>query len=193
MKTSCAVFGLVVLLGFYSLANADTDGYFCIGPDYLAYELVEPNNLDAHTFFLIPFINGSSSISKYEIELPTFQVHDMHCDENQVQLFGWDSIFEVRWAAKDPSKLSYAETKKDPGPTNHSGEQIYSLVYGPAKTIELVEPGASVWYLLEIKRADIAELPCTMIATAKLTKIRSPGPTVSIGLVGRDIPKDCGE
>lgn len=185
--------GLVLLIGPLSLALADSDGYYCVGPDYLIYQINEPGVADAHHLYLIPFTNGFDSISRYELTLPDFQVHDMHCDDDRVVIFGWDEIFDIRWPPHDPKGMTFDRSAKDSGPTQHPGEKIYSLVYGPEQRVELVEPGASVWFLLETKRIGIPELPCTVLATSKLFKSRFSGKNEELVLVARDIPTECGK
>jgi hypothetical protein len=185
--------GLAFLIGPCSIALADSDGYYCVGPDYLIYQINEPGVAEAHKLYLVPFTNGFDSISRYELTLPDFQVHDMHCDEDCVTIFGWDAIFHVSWPPHDPKRMTYDKRTKDAGPTQHPGEQIFSLVYGPEQRVELVEPGASVWFLLETRRIEIPELPCTVLATSKLFKSRFAGKSEELVLVARDIPIECGE
>lgn len=185
--------GLAVIFSLLSVAIADSDGYYCVGPDYLIYQLNEPGTTDPHKLYLIPFTNGFDSVSRYELTLPDFQVHDMHCDENRVTIFGWDAIFDIKWPEHNPKRMTLEENPKEPGPTQHPGEQIYSLVYGPEQRVELVEPGADVWFLLETKRTEIPELPCTALVTSKLFKKRFTGNPEELILVARDISTECGE
>lgn len=193
MDRIAILLGLIALLGPLSVAIADSDGYYCVGPDYLIYELNEPGTEDAHNVHLIPFTNGFGSISRYDLTLPNFQVHDMHCDKNHVTIFGWDAIFDIKWPPHDPKRMTYEVSPKEPGPTEHPGEQIFSLVYGPEQRVELVEPGADIWFLLETQRTEIPELPCTDLVVSKLYKKKFGGNSEELILIARDISTECGE
>ena len=84
-------------------ARADSDGYYCVGPNYIAYELQlaqHEHNHSLHVFRL----NDSTGISaRTTIVLPRFQVHGMRCEPDAIKLLGWDSLYTVSIAGPRPT------------------------------------------------------------------------------------------
>ena len=181
-----------VLCGFQS-ARADSDGYFCIGPDFMAYQLNMPGFPGAHKLYVIPFDGGQSKIAQYEADLPDFQVHDIRCAAEHVRIVGWDAVYDISWDAYDPSPLSVTATKKESGAPDHGEtDPPKSLVYGPDQRISLNDPDSIASYGLETTRKDIPELECTELVTVKLWKHESDLIVDALILVSRDVPKECG-
>lgn len=80
--------------GLADRAQADSDGYFCVGPDYLAYEFSLSLQSGEHRLYVVP-LGGSEIGQPAVIPLPQFQVHGMRCRPQDVQLLGWDSLYTV--------------------------------------------------------------------------------------------------
>jgi hypothetical protein len=89
----------LVLLSLVLAASAwaDSDGYYCVGPDYIAYQFgfaappVAPHRL--HVIRL----GGVAGIAEPMVfELPQFQVGGMLCTERSVQLGAVDVIYTVQ-------------------------------------------------------------------------------------------------
>jgi hypothetical protein len=75
---------------------ADSDGYYCIGPDYLAYQfgLAAPPIAPHHLY--VVRLGGKDAMSKpATIEMPQFQVQGMHCGGDAVQLEAFDGLYTV--------------------------------------------------------------------------------------------------
>ena len=75
---------------------ADSDGYYCIGPDYLAYQfgLAAPPMAPHHLY--VVRLGGKDAMSKpATIEMPQFQVQGMHCGGDAVQLEAFDGLYTV--------------------------------------------------------------------------------------------------
>ena len=108
MRALCTVILALVTLGFARVARADSDGYYCIGPRYLAYELALSHPRQAHVLYVVQ-LGGSHGIGqRATLELPLFQVHGMRCRSDAVELLGWDSLYTVRLG--DSPQLSLAAT-----------------------------------------------------------------------------------
>lgn len=58
-------------------AFGDSDGYYCVGPSYLAYQLSFSAPVSRHTLFIVPLPPEGDEISISSIALPEFQVHGL--------------------------------------------------------------------------------------------------------------------
>src|SRR5919199_931436 len=88
---------ITVHLALYAApAWADSDGYYCIGPDYIAYQFgFAPPPVAQHRLYIIGL--GAAGIGEPAIfELPQFQVHGLLCNERTVQLASSDAIYTVQ-------------------------------------------------------------------------------------------------
>jgi len=91
MKLDRSSIGLALLLcGLFWPAGlkADSDGYFCTGPGYLAYQLRSWNTDGSHLLKIVRF--GDGEIREVgAVELPDFQPHAILCEEDRVRIVGW--------------------------------------------------------------------------------------------------------
>lgn len=84
-----------------AVAYADSDGYFCKGQGYLAYQfgLAAPP-VAPHRLHVID-MRGPSGIPKpATLELPQFQVHGMICGDGWVDIASFTSVYRVTLDAK---------------------------------------------------------------------------------------------
>jgi len=84
-----------LLLGTAGTARADSDGYYCAGPGYLAYELWFSVPGNRHVLHVIPLGAAYGIGAPDSVVLPIFQVHGMRCKASRVDLLGWDSVYTV--------------------------------------------------------------------------------------------------
>ena len=89
-------------------AFADSDGYFCIGPDYLAYETRFSQGKTGHLLHVVRFNPDSGFVVGSPVALEDFQVHDMTCRSGFVDVEGFAEGFSV---AIDGSNLSPAAAR----------------------------------------------------------------------------------
>lgn len=83
---------LLILAG--SALHADSDGYFCVGPTYLAYEIKVESDPPAHHLYIVrAAVDGT--LRKARRTIPDFQVHGMRCESDVVLLDGWDATYEI--------------------------------------------------------------------------------------------------
>ncbi len=86
-----AVVALAPLLVVAQNARADSDGYYCTGTGYLAYQLraaLTPGVSGQHVLRIVRF--GSDGIHVAgEVSLPDFQPHKLVCGDSQVRIGGW--------------------------------------------------------------------------------------------------------
>ena len=76
-------------------ASADSDGYFCVGNGYIAYQfgLAAPP-IAPHRLTIVRF--GSDGFQAAQVvDLPQFQVHGMECRDSTVRIRAYDRIYTV--------------------------------------------------------------------------------------------------
>ena len=188
----CRHVSVFFLLGIAQTAIADSDGYFCVAPDYLAYQINQPGIKSAHRFFIVPFESSHSDLKLYEITLPDFQVHAMACNRTDVSLIGWSSIHTVQWEADDFSALSAESEAKEPGEVDPADyPRFWNFVFDFHRKFEFVSTDDKLIYVLEMRRKPLEKLACHDIVTATLHKKRYGSGSQSKILYSREIPRDC--
>lgn len=83
-------------MGAIKPSLADSDGYYCLGLNYVAYELShsEPAH-EGHNLYVVR-LGGKEAIAEPEIiKLPDFQLHGMQCMGGRVRLLGWEAFYDV--------------------------------------------------------------------------------------------------
>ncbi len=71
--------------------QADSDGYYCVGPDYLAYQLrggLSTNEVTAHVLRVVRFGKGGIRLLG-ELTLPDFQPVKFLCEADTVRIGGF--------------------------------------------------------------------------------------------------------
>lgn len=76
-------------------AYADSDGYFCVGPTYLALESRSFDGDGVHRLHTFSLDDASGIGARVSLELPEFQVHGMSCEATVVTLISWDAAYVV--------------------------------------------------------------------------------------------------
>jgi hypothetical protein len=87
--------GVALALVGPRLASADSDGYFCVGPGYVAYQfgMAGPSDIP-HWLYVVRY--GAGGISEPDsIQLPQFQVHGIRCRIDAVDVSSWTAVHTV--------------------------------------------------------------------------------------------------
>lgn len=94
--------------------SADSDGYFCVGPDYLAYQfgLAAPPTAP-HTLYILRIGDGGGIAPPVEIRLPQFQVHGMRCRSGAIDILAFDSVHTVSFDEAGRSRGRTAVAKSE--------------------------------------------------------------------------------
>ena len=92
--------GATVLLVLIPLgagtAYADSDGHYCIGRGYLAYQFgFAAPSIRPHRLSVIRFSGASGIQSPAVLDLPQFQVHGMQCGEGWIDVAAFTNIYRV--------------------------------------------------------------------------------------------------
>ena len=191
---------LLPLVALGSPALADSDGYFCIGPDYLAYEMtfsVEPHG---HRLYILRFEDPAAWDKPLRVDLPEFNGPPMRCEAQSIRLAGWDAIHHVTWPAEFPYDVSLRSEPKEPGPSdmNEFPDSIGSVVFGIAGTMEdysvpLPSSDPVYSYRLTVSRKRDAVNFCTINVRSYVAQYVSRDVVAELELFAGQMPGECGE
>lgn len=143
---------LLVLAGLLTpaVAKADSDGYYCAGPGYLAYETQFSTQSSGHLLHIVQFSRSKGIVVLEPIELEAFPVHGMTCGETVIQLTGGPTEYAV-----DITNPRQPHVRGTPATSALSGEGASNLgLWSREGVIDLesdAEPGA---FQLVISRVD---------------------------------------
>jgi hypothetical protein len=84
-----------IALGHPAVAAADSDGYYCAGSGYLAYETRFTQQPAQHLLHVITFSRVRGIARLEPIALDDFQVHGMSCGATVINLQAWTTSYLV--------------------------------------------------------------------------------------------------
>lgn len=90
-----------LIISASSAFAGESDGYYCVGPDYLAYQFAFTNGSTDHQLNVISLARGFSIAEPAVVELPAFQVHGMRCNETSVELRDEKIVYGVDVSDQD--------------------------------------------------------------------------------------------
>src|SRR5688500_6603874 len=96
MKLLFSVTALLLLTA--TAGRADSDGYYCLGKGFIAFELSQglPRR---HLLHVVRVAHGTGITRLPPIPLEDFQVHGMTCRENGIDVQGWTTRYTVTFAS----------------------------------------------------------------------------------------------
>ena len=105
MRSNLLIAAAVLFLIQPARSLADSDGYFCAGTGYLAYEISFSENLE-HTLFVVHFGPEIGIAPVKSVRLEDFQVHGMRCGDGIVEILGpfRSHFFDISDRDKAPIK-----------------------------------------------------------------------------------------
>ena len=167
-------------------ARADSDGYYCAGGSYLAYELrVSQPQLDDQHVLMILRAGPGPSIQERTIVLPDFQVHAMRCGDSTVDLAGWDAVYTADLTS---NSLGVSRTPL-PRPGDFPAWPNANLAQWNAGS-EMVELPWEVPHFVKIA-IEATPRHCVRRLTTRLYRSGTTSPLKT--LVERDFRIECGE
>lgn len=192
-----------VLLGSPASLRADSDGYYCSGPGYLAYELSFSFGATAHVLYLVALSDSIGIGHPAAVALPRFQVHAMRCDSGAVELLGWDSLYTVRFRqARAPSVASVTSRARPvvfqrplPGyPTGNLGGWSSAVRAGRPDTVDLHVVGARHRFVLALDLEADANDPCSYMVRTRIVQFEQARVAIDVlTLFQGRVPRECGE
>ena len=99
----------LLFIAFAQISHADSDGYYCVGPNYIAYEFNLPGQPSAHKLNIVYLGREGGITGPYQIVIPDFQTHGMKCDAELVNIRAWDGLFKIN--ISDPLNPEINKTK----------------------------------------------------------------------------------
>ena len=132
-KKTLFILGLCLLTAC-NVAFADSDGYFCVAPGYLAYEVRSWTSGLEHELRVIRVGNPIGIHPSTKVTLPEFQVHAMRCLHSKVEIHGWDKLYTVTLGESvAPASVEAAPVQGPP-----SSEPLKNLAsWGHAQVVEI--------------------------------------------------------
>ncbi|HSR70547.1 MAG TPA: hypothetical protein VLU25_21635 [Acidobacteriota bacterium] len=88
---------LLILLAAFSgvFVLADSDGYFCTGNGYLAYEMRWVGEKSSHILTIVRFGKDIGIEQLAPVELEEFQTHGMTCGRDFIKISAWSDSYYV--------------------------------------------------------------------------------------------------
>ena len=195
-------FLLAILLSvtLYTMGECDSDGYFCSSNDFLAYELsFSQESAQGHQLHVV-FLGGKEGISKpRSLQLPDFQVHGMKCQQDQVELLGWDKRYFV---AVSKSKITLLKEDPLPAPGALPKEGYVSDNLGMESPVTRAEmPKMHVFTLPSTDRSSTYAIHitserlknCRLKVTSTLVQSKQEKTIKKLKVCEGHIPIECGE
>jgi hypothetical protein len=100
------------VLSLWLVANpsiADSDGYYCVGRNYLAYEFSFSQDPPGHHLYIVQ-VGGEPPISEpARLKIPDFQVAGLTCSDRHLDLLGGHQIYRID--ISDPGRPMLTETR----------------------------------------------------------------------------------
>ena len=202
MKTTLMV--VIILLSSLGagVAYADSDGYYCTGPGYLAYQFgFAAPPAGTHRLFVVRFGGASSIEAPIAFDLPQFQVHGILCTERMVRLAAYDAIYTVHldetnrplrydmilWMDKQHTPAEFVGHSLNLGAWNRVADTLKT------ERLSLRSVAGGGQYLLEMKGTVVTSERCASTVTTRIVKTDRNGREVQeLELFrGRGI-RDCG-
>jgi uncharacterized membrane protein len=91
-----ALLSLLVALGSGGVAYADSDGYYCVGRGYVAYQFgMAPLPVASHRLYVLRLEPTGGIPEPTVIELPQFQVHGLRCGGAWIDVASFTAVYRV--------------------------------------------------------------------------------------------------
>ena len=200
---------LPVLLGLMMVgtpvpAQADSDGYYCVGPDYIAYELRGKAPRRTHHLYVLSIAESARITKPAAVALPQFQTHGMRCGATTVQVLGWDSLYTVDLSTTIRSVAVEAVAAGNAGGSRRvpPGFEVANLggwsraaTSGRPDTIPLALGAGGCGFVLAFDvRPKSKENPCVSRVVTRLVQLDGRGHVVhSVILFDGEGHRECGE
>ncbi len=184
--------------------HADSDGYYCIGSEYLAYQfgLAAPSP-ESHRLYIVPLRAGQILGEPFALELPNFQVHGLLCGDNEVRLASFHAVYTVKL---DGEMRPTEYTREEYGaegqiPAEFGGAALPgNLAKGsPARgdlrvaRLLLLRSDTGREFVLEMAPIARTATPCSVVLVTRLAEVGSSGGIVSDRVIFEGtVSRECG-
>jgi len=187
------------------MAHADSDGYYCMGRGYLAYQFgLAPLPVAPHRLYVIRTRGPEGIPDPVALELPQFQVHGMLCGDGWVDVASFAAIYRVMLDKSD--RPVGFEVRRFPDgqrlPQEFGPSQLQNLgspsggrAYLKPVRVRLSAKERGGEYLLEVVAKAIEPVKeCELSITSRVVETDSRGRQISERIIfqGRG-RRECGE
>jgi hypothetical protein len=200
-----AVAGLLTLgLSVPGIAYADSDGYFCVGQGYLAYQFgLAPPPVAPHRLSVISTEGAEGIPDAVTLELPQFQIHGIVCGEGWVDIASFTTVYRVTLNERQrPVRYEERGPLDRPIPQAYIRSQLQNLgasgggraYLNPTRMRIGVRRGGGEYVLEVVAKAIEPVNRCEIFVTSRIVEIDSGGRQVNERVVfqakGR---RECGD
>jgi hypothetical protein len=182
-------------------AYADSDGYYCVGAGYIAYQFgMAPLPVAPHRLYVLRTGTTSGIAEPAAIELPQFQVHGLRCGDGWVEVAAFTAIYRVTLDVNTiPSRYEvrpFAEGQKVPPeffPQQNLGMGSRARGLKPHR-VALGTKDEGGQYLLEMTGQAIPSHRCRTALTSRIVETDHNGREIRERIIFRGIgTRECGE
>ena len=166
-------------------ARADSDGYMCVGPNYLALESRSFDSDGQHRLFVHWLQDGIGP--RTEVLLPSFQTHGLECSRNIVRIRGWDEMHEVDVSqANRPRYLGPLPSQR--ADSMESGAVARPVSTWPSQRLSIDQAPDRPYFELRVSNA-VETFPGVVETTtiAKLLRLAPDGAFIESKIIYADI------
>jgi hypothetical protein len=172
-----AVVALLGPLGV-GVANADSDGYYCAGRGYLAYQFgMAPLPVAPHRLYVLRIGTSAGIAEPAELELPQFQVHGLRCGDGWIAVASFTATYHVTLDGQArPIRYEvrpFATGQKVPlefFPQRNLGMLSPARASGRLERVSLGTKEGGGQFLLEMAGHEIANDRCVVALTTRVVE-----------------------
>jgi hypothetical protein len=172
-----------------SVALADSDGYYCVGPDYLAYQFgFAAPPVGPHRLYVIRLGGESDQFDPIALDIPQFQAHGMACDDRSVRMAAYDAIYTIDLdtdrrptayvAEPRPNRNSLLPELRNEGNLGMMSYRMRLTTWGAARRDLLLRTASGNEFVLEFVPDPQKTDECQSEITTRLLELDSRGEVV---------------
>jgi hypothetical protein len=169
---------LFVILGPVGAVYADSDGYYCVGRGYLAYQFgMASLSVAPHRLYVLRIGTTAGIAEPAPLELPQFQVHGLRCGEGWIDVASFTAIYHVTLDANSqPSRYDvrpFGEGQKVPPelrPQGNLGMLSPAIRNGKSERVSLGMKQDGGQFVLEMTGQPIPNEQCLMALTTRIVE-----------------------
>ena len=195
-RGSICAFAFVMML-VTGVARADSDGYYCIGHRYIAYQFGVDYPIGQHQLTVIR-LGGREGIGKPDvIEMPLAQVHGMRCYDDRIEIRLFTAMLlvpldsELRPHAMQRMPLS---DKTPSGLVPNLGQLSPAVNTLKPERVDLLAEASGHRFVMEMLPRDVKTQRCRTELQTRIVEIDRTGRQIRELQVHREIyPRGCRE